>query len=134
MPLTKNRSCVKRFKPPRRMPTTVTVAVLSLSRLTTTPYLSNSLGTTIGAANILVFAIAVFLLVASLSPNGVLIAKTLPTSGRETAFINVASLRSADFLNGSPPNLGISLMLMRSVQALYIVKLLGAAYLDWPGV
>jgi len=78
---------------------------------------------------ILTFAFAVSLLVMSPGPNGVLIAKTVPTSGRAAGFANIAGFVTAFYVHGSLSIFGISLLLVHSAQAFLVVKLLGAAYL-----
>lgn len=84
-------------------------------------------------ADILTFTFVASLLVMSPGPNGVLIAKTVPTSGRSAGFANVAGFVSAFYLHGALSILGISLILVQSATAFTIVKYLGAAYLCWIG-
>ncbi|MEM9030194.1 MAG: LysE family translocator [Pseudomonadota bacterium] len=84
--------------------------------------------------HILSFAFVAGLLVMSPGPNGVLIAKTVPTSGRTAGFANVAGFVAAFYLHGALSILGISLLLVRSAEAFFIVKMLGAAYLCWLGI
>lgn len=67
-------------------------------------------------------------------PNGVLIAKTVPTSGRRAGFANVAGFVAAFYLHGALSILGISIILVQSATAFMIVKYLGAAYLCWIGI
>ena len=85
-------------------------------------------------AEILTFAFVASLLVVSPGPNGVLIAKTVPTSGRAAGFANVAGFVGAFYLHGALSVLGISLLLVQSATAFMIVKYLGAAYLCWIGI
>ncbi|MGD8325452.1 MAG: LysE family translocator [Sphingomonadales bacterium] len=73
------------------------------------------------------------LLVMSPGPNGVLIAKTVPTSGKAAGFANVAGFVAAFYVHGTLSILGISVLLVQSAQAFFIVKTLGAAYLLWLG-
>lgn len=80
------------------------------------------------------FAVAVSLLVMSPGPNGVLIAKTVPTSGRLAGFANIAGFVTAFYVHGTLSIFGISLILVHSAQAFLAFKLLGAAYLCWIGV
>ncbi|NIY74602.1 LysE family translocator [Thalassospira sp. HF15] len=82
---------------------------------------------------VLTFALVTSLLVMSPGPNGVLIAKTVPTSGRAAGFANVAGFVSAFYLHGTLSILGISVILVQSAQAFMVVKFLGAAYLCWVG-
>lgn len=60
-------------------------------------------------AEILTFSLVAALLVMSPGPNGVLIAKTVPTSGRTAAFANVAGFVAAFYLHGALSILGISI-------------------------
>lgn len=80
------------------------------------------------------FAFVAALLVMSPGPNGVLIAKTVPTSGRAAGFANIAGFVSAFYLHGALSILGISAILVQSAQAFLVVKLIGAAYLCWLGL
>ncbi|WP_417277536.1 LysE family translocator [Celeribacter sp.] len=83
---------------------------------------------------IMTFALVASLLVMSPGPNGVLIAKTVPSSGRAAGFATVAGFVSAFYLHGALSILGLSVLLVHSATAFTIVKLLGAAYLGWIGV
>ncbi|MHA7775116.1 LysE family translocator [Roseibium sp. M-1] len=83
---------------------------------------------------VLSFALVTSLLVMSPGPNGVLIAKTVPTSGRSAAFANIGGFVTAFFLHGTLSILGISVLLVHSAEAFFIVKMLGAAYLCWIGL
>lgn len=85
-------------------------------------------------ATLLSFTVIAALLVMSPGPNGVLIAKTVPTSGKAAGFANVAGFVSAFYLHGALSILGISLILVQSAQAFFVVKMLGAAYLCWIGI
>lgn len=87
-----------------------------------------------GLSDILAFAVVAGLLVISPGPNGVLIAKTVPTSGRAAGFANVAGFVTGFYLHGAMAILGISIILVQSATAFAIVKYLGAAYLCWIGV
>jgi threonine/homoserine/homoserine lactone efflux protein len=80
------------------------------------------------------FAFVASLLVMSPGPNGVLIARTVPTSGRAAGFANIAGFVSAFYVHGALSILGISVILVQSAQAFMIVKLIGAAYLCWIGI
>src|SRR3546814_859259 len=84
--------------------------------------------------HVLGFAGVAALLVMSPGPNGVLIAKTVPTSGRAAGFANVAGFFAGFYLHGSLSIFGISLILLRSAEAFFVVKMLGAAYLCWIGI
>lgn len=83
---------------------------------------------------ILSFALVASLLVISPGPNGLLIAKTVPTSGKSAGFANVAGFIVAFYLHGALSVLGISVLLTKSAEAFFIVKLLGAIYLSWIGI
>jgi threonine/homoserine/homoserine lactone efflux protein len=83
--------------------------------------------------HLMAFAGVAALLVMSPGPNGVLIAKTVPTSGRAAGFANVAGFVAAFYLHGSLSIFGISVILVRSAEAFFVVKMLGAAYLCWIG-
>jgi len=85
-------------------------------------------------ATLLSFTFLAVLLVVSPGPNGVLIAKTVPTSGKAAGFANVAGFVAAFYLHGALSILGISLILLQSAQAFFVVKILGAAYLCWIGL
>lgn len=83
---------------------------------------------------IITFAVVASLLVVSPGPNGVLIAKTVPISGKSAGFANIAGFVAAFYLHGALSILGISVILVNSSQAFFVVKILGAAYLCWIGV
>ena len=85
-------------------------------------------------SEILTFTFVAALLVMSPGPNGVLVAKTVPTSGRAAGFANVAGFVVAFYLHGALAILGISILLLQSAFAFAVVKYLGAAYLCWIGV
>ncbi len=87
-----------------------------------------------GWSEILAFALATFLLVASPGPNGILIARTVPTSGPQAGFANIAGFFTAFFVHGALSVLGISILLMQSATAFAIVKYCGVAYLCWIGI
>lgn len=83
---------------------------------------------------VLSFALVASLLVMSPGPNGVLIAKTVPTSGHLAAFANIGGFVTAFFLHGALSILGISVILVHSAEAFFVIKMLGAAYLFWIGL
>lgn len=83
---------------------------------------------------VLSFTLVASLLVMSPGPNGVLIAKTVPTSGRAAGFANVAGFVAAFYIHGALAILGISVILVQSAQAFFVVKMLGAIYLCWIGI
>lgn len=83
--------------------------------------------------HVLGFAAVAGLLVMSPGPNGVLIAKTVPTSGRAAGFANIAGFVAAFYVHGALSIFGISMILVRSAEVFFVVKTLGAAYLCWIG-
>lgn len=85
-------------------------------------------------SEILTFVFVASLLVMSPGPNGVLIAKTVPTSGRAAGFANVAGFITGFYLHGALSVLGISILLVQSAVAFTLFKYLGAAYLCWIGI
>ena len=86
------------------------------------------------SAQLLAFVVATTLLVTSPGPNGVLIARLVPTSGRVAGFAAIAGFFTAFYIHGTLSILGISILLMQSATAFTLVKLAGAAYLLWIGV
>jgi len=56
----------------------------------------------------------------SLGPNGILIAKTVPISGNNAGFANVAGFLTAFYVHGTLSILGISVILMKSSEAIKI--------------
>ena len=85
-------------------------------------------------ATILAFAAMTALLIMSPGPNGVLIAKTVPTSGRAAGFANIAGFAVAFFVHGTFAIFGLSVLVLQSANLFLAVKLMGAAYLIWIGV
>ncbi|MEP7455614.1 LysE family translocator [Phyllobacterium sp. SB3] len=83
---------------------------------------------------IFAFMITATLLVTSPGPNGMLIAKTVPTSGRTAGFANIAGFFTAFYIHGALSILGISIIVMKSATAFMIVKYVGVAYLCWIGI
>ncbi len=84
-------------------------------------------------ATILSFVAVAALLVMSPGPNGVLIARTVPTSGKLAGFTNIAGFVTAFYLHGALVVFGVSVILVRSAELFFAVKMLGAAYLCWIG-
>lgn len=85
-------------------------------------------------STILAFAAMTALLVMSPGPNGVLIARTVPTSGRAAGFANIAGFVVAFFVHGTFAIFGLSVLLLQSAVLFSIVKFAGAAYLIWIGL
>ncbi|NOH71961.1 LysE family translocator [Vibrio pectenicida] len=84
--------------------------------------------------NVLTFIAVATLLVVSPGPNGFLIAKTVPVSGKKAGFANIWGFVAAFYVHGTLSILGISVLLVQSSGAFFIFKMLGAAYLIWVGV
>lgn len=84
-------------------------------------------------ATLLSFTFITALLVMSPGPNGVLIAKTVPTSGIAAGYANIAGFVTAFYLHGAFAIFGFSVILVQSAQLFFIVKIAGAAYLCWIG-
>ncbi|MEM8974971.1 MAG: LysE family translocator [Pseudomonadota bacterium] len=84
-------------------------------------------------SQVIAFAVVAALLVMSPGPNGLLIAKTVTMSGRTAGFANIAGFVAAFYLHGALSIFGISLLLVRSAEAFFIVKMIGAGYLCWLG-
>lgn len=84
--------------------------------------------------NLLTFVAVATLLVISPGPNGLLITKTVASSGVKSAFANIWGFVAAFYLHGTLSLLGISVILLQSAQAFFLLKIVGAAYLIWIGV
>ncbi|WP_444995707.1 LysE family translocator [Aliikangiella sp. IMCC44359] len=84
--------------------------------------------------NILTFIAVATLLVISPGPNGFLIAKTVPLSGHKAGLANVAGFVAAFYVHGTLSIFGISILLVKSANAFFVFKMLGAAYLIWLGI
>lgn len=87
----------------------------------------------LGLTEVLAFVVVAALLVMSPGPNGVLIAKTVPTSGRSDGFANIVGFVTSFYLHGALSIFGLSLILVQSAELFLLVKLVGAAYLIWLG-
>ncbi|MGV8939308.1 MAG: LysE family translocator [Allorhizobium sp.] len=85
-------------------------------------------------SQILAFMLTATLLVTSPGPNGMLIAKTVPTSGRAAGFANIFGFFTAFYVHGTLSILGISIILMKSALAFAIIKYVGVAYLCCIGI
>lgn len=83
---------------------------------------------------LLSFALVAGVLVISPGPNGLLITKTVPTSGRAAGFANVLGFTASFYVQGALVVFGVSVFLVKSAELFFIVKMLGAAYLSWIGV
>ncbi|MEP3245282.1 MAG: LysE family translocator [Sneathiella sp.] len=80
------------------------------------------------------FSLVTALLVMSPGPNGLLITKTVPTSGRSAGFANIGGFMIAFFLHGALSIFGISVILVQSAHLFMAVKIAGALYLIWIGI
>ncbi len=80
------------------------------------------------------FIFIITLLVMSPGPNGFLVAKTVPASGRTAGFCNVAGFMAAFYIHGVLSILGLSAILSQSKIAFDVIKYIGAAYLVWIGL
>ena len=83
---------------------------------------------------VLAFAAMAALLIMSPGPNGVLIAKTVPASGKAAGFANIAGFAAAFLVHGAFAIFGLSVLLLQSANLFLAVKLAGAAYLIWVGL
>jgi len=83
--------------------------------------------------NAISFSVVAALLVMSPGPNGVLIAKTVPSFGKVAGFANIAGFVTGFYMHGTLSILGISAILLASSTVFLLVKLIGATYLCWIG-
>lgn len=83
---------------------------------------------------LLSFALVAGLLVISPGPNGLLIAKTVPTSGKAAGFATVLGFLASFYMQGLLVIFGVSVILVKSAELFFAVKMIGAAYLTWIGV
>lgn len=88
----------------------------------------------LATGDILTFTFIAALLVVSPGPNGLLIARTVPTAGMRAGFANVAGFVVSFYLHGALAILGISILLVRSSEAFLVFKTAGAIYLCWIGI
>ncbi|MCA0902220.1 LysE family translocator [Microbulbifer agarilyticus] len=84
--------------------------------------------------SVMAFMLIAALLVISPGPNGFLIAKTVPLSGKKSGFANVWGFVAAFYVHGTFAIFGVSALLTQSAQAFFIFKILGALYLIWIGI
>jgi len=82
---------------------------------------------------ILAFAVVAGLLTLTPGPNGLLVARTVPTSGKAAGFATVLGIAAAFYLHGALSILGLSVILLHSATLFLILKIAGAAYLCWIG-
>jgi threonine/homoserine/homoserine lactone efflux protein len=84
--------------------------------------------------NLITFVVVAAVLVISPGPNGLLIAKSVASHGRRAGFYNIAGFIVAFYVHGALSIFGLSIILVQSAEAFFIVKMMGAAYLLWVGV
>jgi len=84
-------------------------------------------------SDILAFALVAGLLTLTPGPNGLLVARTVPTSGKAAGFATVVGIAGAFYLHGALSILGLSVILLHSTTLFLIFKIAGAAYLCWIG-
>ena len=85
-------------------------------------------------ATISSFALMAALLIMTPGPNGVLIARTVPSSGVGAGFANIAGFAAAFFMHGTFAIFGLSLIVLQSANLFLVIKWIGACYLVWIGV
>ncbi|MIL10145.1 LysE family translocator [Salmonella enterica subsp. enterica] len=85
-------------------------------------------------STVLAFAAMAALLIMTPGPNGVLIARTVPTSGKAAGFANIAGFALAFLMHGTFAIFGLSVLVLQSANLFMAVKLVGAAYLVWIGL
>lgn len=87
-----------------------------------------------GLSDVLAFAFVAALLTVTPGPNGFLIARTVPTSGKFAGFANIFGIATAFYVHGALSIFGISILLLRSAELFFVFKMIGAAYLCWIGI
>lgn len=83
---------------------------------------------------ILAFALVAGLLTLTPGPNGLLVARTVPTSGKAAGVATVLGIAAAFYLHGALSILGLSVILLHSATLFLVLKIAGAVYLCWIGV
>ena len=73
-------------------------------------------------------------MVMSPGPNGALLLKTVPISGKKHGYVNVMGVVAAFYLHGTLSVFGLSAIIVSSANLFFIVKLIGAIYLGYLGV
>ena len=73
-------------------------------------------------AEIVAFATVAALLIMSPGPNGVLIARTVPTAGAGAGWWNITGFASAFYVHGALSIFGLSVILLNSAWAFTAVK------------
>ncbi|WP_096085037.1 LysE family translocator [Agaribacterium haliotis] len=85
-------------------------------------------------STIISFIFLAALLVVSPGPNGLLVLKTVASSGKKNGFLNILGFVVAFFFHGTLSILGIAALLVQSSMFFSIIKIVGALYLCWLGV
>ena len=67
-------------------------------------------------------------------PNGALLLKTVPMSGKKHGYVNVMGVVAAFYLHGTLSVFGLSAIIVSSANLFLIVKLIGAIYLGYLGI
>lgn len=67
-------------------------------------------------------------------PNTILVMQSVGISGRRAGFYNVFGIVTAVYCNALLSGLGLSLIIMKSVELFYILKMLGACYIVYLGI
>jgi threonine/homoserine/homoserine lactone efflux protein len=83
---------------------------------------------------IVTFFLIVSLLVMSPGPNGALLLKTVPVSGRKHGYMNVMGIVVAFYFHGTLSVFGLSAIIVSSANLFFIIKIIGATYLAYLGV
>lgn len=84
--------------------------------------------------SVLTFAFVATLLVISPGPNGILIGKSVASSGKAAGYLNIVGFVAAFFVHGTLSIFGMSIILVQSADAFFVFKILGAIYLCWLGI
>lgn len=85
-------------------------------------------------SHIVSFSVIAIFLVISPGPNGLLIIKNVPISGKASGFACIGGFLAAFCLHGTMSILGVSVLLAKSFLILSVIKYLGAGYLCWIGL
>jgi len=80
------------------------------------------------------FFLIISLMVMSPGPNGALLLKTVPVSGKKYGYSNVLGVVAAFYLHGTLSVFGLSAIIVSSASLFFIVKLVGTLYLAYLGV
>ena len=83
---------------------------------------------------IFTFFMMVSLMVMSPGPNGALLLKTVPVSGKKHGYVNVLGIVTAFYLHGLFSIFGLSAIIVSSATLFFIVKIVGALYLAYLGI